>query len=552
MKSVKIIEKDGKLYFYRLTLNQRIQHVVMFLSFTLLALTGLPLKFHHTAWGEHLYPLVGGIHYAPLIHRISAVAMTALFLYHIVYVVVCAWKYYLKPLKDEGTLNLSSAVATLLQLPMVPNLTDMKELVITAKYFLFITNERPALVAHGLKEKFGYLAVFWGIPVIGLSGYFLWGESFFTQFFSGNVLNFAFIAHSDEAFLASIVIFIWHFYNVHLTPAVFPMGRSWLSGYMREREIMQYHYAQYEHSMKDAGYEDRIRDIHTAPDKPGFIKKVFLKAYMGVMIVAVIVSTVVISRVIYESVFVFGYQIVSTAPEVHEEKLVEPSFIEEIKLEGEGDKKFYRGFRVVKENQIKNHYHRIELDIVPDKISLCINCHGDLPHGSSEHVRSFLNMHNLYLACETCHVRSDKGKGKLHYYWYDRSTGEIVARPDIGDKQIDAMGIKLTPCVTCEGVSTVQEIESERALANDLMTRISDKALSTDEKKEIVQQIHTHISKQPVLCSECHNRKEPFLNLSEIGYPDHRIKAVANDQITKLVTEYKEFHTPSFLEPGKD
>ncbi len=59
----------------------------------------------------------------------------------------------------------------------------------------------------------------------------------------------------------------------------------------------------------------------------------------------------------------------------------------------------------------KDHYHRIELDITPDETSHCIKCHGDLPHGKSEHIRAFLNMHNLYFACQTCHVRpTDSGR----------------------------------------------------------------------------------------------------------------------------------------------
>ncbi len=130
-------------------------------------------------------------------------------------------------------------------MPMVPNRLTLKNCLLPSRYFFFLTRERPSLVAHGLKEKFGYLAVFWGIPVIGASGYFLWGESFFTRFFSGNVLNFAYIAHSDEALLASIVIFIWHIYNVHLTPAVFPMGKAWLYGFVGEKEMIQYHYQDY-------------------------------------------------------------------------------------------------------------------------------------------------------------------------------------------------------------------------------------------------------------------------------------------------------------------
>ena len=79
MRTIQVIEKNGKLYFHRLTLNQRIQHVLLFVSFTLLAATGLPLKFHSTWWGPKVYAMVGGIHYAPLLHRISAVIMTITF-----------------------------------------------------------------------------------------------------------------------------------------------------------------------------------------------------------------------------------------------------------------------------------------------------------------------------------------------------------------------------------------------------------------------------------------------------------------------------------------
>ena len=113
MNHTEIIEKDGELYFERLTLNERIQHIVMFVSFTMLAVTGLPLKFHHSHIGEVIYSLVGGITYAPLIHRISAVVITIVFIYHAFYVVFRAWKNYLLPLKREGKLTLISALMAL-------------------------------------------------------------------------------------------------------------------------------------------------------------------------------------------------------------------------------------------------------------------------------------------------------------------------------------------------------------------------------------------------------------------------------------------------------
>jgi len=550
MSTVKIKEKNGQLYFERLTLNQRIQHVVIFFSFTVLALTGLPLKFHHTWWGEHFYPLVGGITWAPVIHRVAAVIQTLGFVFHVFYVIVTAWGYYLLPLKKKGELTIKSGISALLTLPMVPNLTDIKELIAAFKYFFFLTDKRPSLVAHGLKEKFGYLAVFWGIPVIGTSGYFLWGESFFSQFFTGNVLNFAYIAHSDEAFLASIVIFIWHVYNVHLTPAVFPMGYAWLNGYMGEQEIIQYHYEDYAAAMKKAGLEDRMKPLEKGFVYEGSVfQKLFMKSFMAVMFVSVVISSFFICKVIYESVFVFGYQIVTT-PTKEVTPLVEPHFLEEIVLEGDEEKTFYRGYRFVQEKKIKDHYHRIELDIAPDETSHCIKCHGDLPHGKSVHIRSFLNMHNLYFACQTCHVRPESDKDRIYYYWCDRKTGKMVPTPDIGDQPIDSLGIRLTPCMECDETLAPADVEAGKNRAVDLMSRIQEKGISKAQKKEIVTSIHETVSEQPLGCNECHNKESPFLPLEEVGYPDYRIALVASDQITKMINEYEEFYTPTFLEPG--
>lgn len=551
MQKIDIIEKDGQLFFERLSLNERIQHFLLFVSFTLLAVTGLPLKFHHTDWGSWLYGLVGGITYAPLIHRISAVVMTAVFIYHAGYALYCAWENYLKPLKNKDALTLKSGVLALLELPMVPNLTDLKELISTLKYFLFINNKPPSLVAHGLKEKFGYLAVFWGVPVIGISGFFLWGETFFTQYFSGHVLNFAYIAHSDEAFLASIVIFIWHLYNVHFAPAVFPMGRAWLDGYVGEREMIQYHYHDYVKAMKAAGMDDRIKSQQTAATlNTGFFRRCFEKCYMALMIVAVCYATVIISRVIYESVFVLHYQIVTTEPAI-EEPLIEPQFLEEIRLENTEKTQLFRGYRFVREKQIKNHYHRIELNISPEKISHCITCHGDLPHAKSTHIRSFLNMHNLYFACQTCHVRPAEKNRKIYYYWYNREDGLPVFNPQIGNRPIDELNIKLAPCETCTAPPDETDIRNARAKTDGYMKTLQAESTSITEKKEIVKTIHERVSETPISCNECHTRKDPLLPLTDLGYPKYRAEQVASDQITKMINEYKEFHTPAFLEPGK-
>jgi len=54
---------------------------------------------------------------------------------------------------------------------------------------------------------------------------------------------------------------------------------------------------------------------------------------MGVYIVAIIGATVVISRVLYHSAFIMGYQIVTTEPKHEAEVQAEPKFFEEVVLE---------------------------------------------------------------------------------------------------------------------------------------------------------------------------------------------------------------------------
>jgi hypothetical protein len=48
-------------------------------------------------------------------------------------------------------------------------------------------------------------------------------------------------AHSDEAFLATMAIIIWHFYNVHFNPDKFPGSKVWLTGKLSREEMKKEH-----------------------------------------------------------------------------------------------------------------------------------------------------------------------------------------------------------------------------------------------------------------------------------------------------------------------
>ena len=99
------------------------------------------------------------------------------------------------------------------------------------KYFLYL-GPRPKFDRFTYWEKFDYLAVFWGVAMIGLSGLMLWFPGFFAKLLPGWVLNAAYIIHSDEALLATGFIFLFHFFHTHLRPEAFPMDPVIFTGSM--------------------------------------------------------------------------------------------------------------------------------------------------------------------------------------------------------------------------------------------------------------------------------------------------------------------------------
>ena len=258
----KIKIKNGQKFFYRFSVNQRIQHIILAITVILLVLTGMPLRFHNEAWTSPLYALFGGIQYAPLVHRVTGSILLLLFFYHCGYLAYIIIKHDILPLKRKGELTVMNLAKVLITQPLVPNLKDAKDIWDLMKYLLFLTTDRPKGAQWTWKEKFDYWAPFWGMFIIGTSGLVLWNESLFTQFFSGEIINYAIIMHSDEALLAGLFLFIWHWYNVHFSTSVFPMGTAFITGYLPEELMIEEHYEHYVQVMNECGYGKEIKPPH--------------------------------------------------------------------------------------------------------------------------------------------------------------------------------------------------------------------------------------------------------------------------------------------------
>ncbi len=258
----KIAVKSGKRYFFRFSLHQRVQHMILFSSVITLSLTGFPLRYPESPLAQSIYSFFGGIDVAPKVHRTAGVILLALFVYHTCYFLTLFYRNRVLKLKEKGTFTFKNTIIEFLSMEMIPNKKDLYDLIDNFKYLLYFTNRPPRHERMSWKEKFDYFAPYWGIPVLGPAGVILWQRDFFSHFFPGIIINVAYIMHSDEALLAAIFLFGVHWYNVHYAPEKFPMATVFLTGYLSEEEMIHEHYAEYVRVMKEEGLESETKPQH--------------------------------------------------------------------------------------------------------------------------------------------------------------------------------------------------------------------------------------------------------------------------------------------------
>jgi len=195
----------------RMSLGFRIAHVVLGVSFIVLAYTGFALKWPEGWWAAPVVAWEESLGLRGLIHRIAAVAMLGAFAFHFVHIAV-----------DRR--------ARACILAMIPNRGDLKELWERLLWFFGKRQELPRSPAVGYPEKAEYLALIWGTAVMAVTGFLLWFENFTLSWFPKWVADLSTVIHFYEAILATLAILVWHFYFVIFDPLVYPMDTAWLDG----------------------------------------------------------------------------------------------------------------------------------------------------------------------------------------------------------------------------------------------------------------------------------------------------------------------------------
>lgn len=261
-REAKIKTQVDDQWFVRFTPFERMLHIMVVTSFLLLVITGMPLKFHYTAWAKAIFSVMGGAPVARSLHHFAAIITFLYFALHLTDRIRACWRGRRNLFDPETGRFQFKRLVTISLGPdsMIPNINDWREFIAHQKWF-FGKGPRPQFDRWTYWEKFDYLAVFWGVAMIGASGLIMWFPIFFTTFLPGWVINIAMIVHSDEALLAAGFIFTFHFFNTHFRIEKFPMDTVIFSGRISRAEMLHERKAWYDRLQQSGKLEDyRARD----------------------------------------------------------------------------------------------------------------------------------------------------------------------------------------------------------------------------------------------------------------------------------------------------
>jgi len=208
------------------------QHLLLILSFGTLVVTGFALKFPDAYWVRLLYSLGMDEVVRSTLHRIAAVVMLTISLIQVAYFIFSA----------KGREEF---------LAMLPTPKDLLDLLQNIKFHLGLSKEKPKFDHFDYGEKAEYLALIWGVIIMGVTGFMLWFPEIFARYLPNWFFEAAEVVHYYEAWLASLAILIWHWFFVIYHPDVYPMNITWIDGKISLEELKHHHPAEYEKLVKE-------------------------------------------------------------------------------------------------------------------------------------------------------------------------------------------------------------------------------------------------------------------------------------------------------------
>ena len=536
--------------------------------------------------------------------------LISVFIYHVGWLLVALWRQIQADKQRGVRIPIWKRIYDAPQMLRPRDAVDFFQLF---AYLLFLRKQRPRFGRFNVFEKFEYWAVFWGMPVMGLSGLALWGNDDVVRLFTGRVLNFAFIIHSDEAYLAFIYIATIHFFTVIFAPIVFPLSLGSLSGQAPARELVEGHREYLEETARKLGISVHEADHTRVTDRlkdygKEIVRRVYGTAAMGAYGVVAFISLRFLIMMLTSH---------HTAP-------VE---IVDIPKRLDANTFFAKALSVQSEHvDVADrprgplaHFHQIPKWFQPDPKNSCTTsgCHAPLPHGKHIAVRAFLNMHATFTDCTVCHAENSAG---AQAGWFSIPDRDRIDSPpmlklasllgDLEDKdleklpeEIDARLIALVKAALPASGNHPQiaewllRLETThprsriwRMLVAEMRRNIhmhvhgeygakigmwangkpldqptaqqqqaiqeylaASESASRDQVQPLLDTIHKSIAPVGAMCTPCHQEHPTLVDIGEMGYPKSRIRRLEENTIMRSVLSIeqgKPFYLP--VESGEE
>jgi RNase P subunit RPR2 len=197
-------------------------------------------------------------------------------------------------------------------------------------------------------------------------------------------------------------------------------------------------------------------------------------------------------------------------------------------------------------------HHIVPVPLPPEALRpTCYICHSNLPHNKTKKIRAMLNMHTVYLACETCHLEKKEGaivvyrwyspieknpKGPFFGTAYDPETGELEMVNDHFSNiaPFYQKNGEFTPIVQMQGAAS----------AKDYM-KIQDQ-LTPEQRKRETERFHMDILAKGPECQTCHSTKS-ILDFKALGFSPKRIVDIEQLNIKGIIAKYDQFYLPDLF-----
>ena len=226
-------------YIVRFNLIERIQHIILFVTLIMLLLTGLSLTYYNSGFGKFMIELEGGLQGRGNLHNFFAFVLMVLAVFHAFYITF----------SSKGQNEIAK---------IKYRKSDFKDMFQSFKYNFGIVKTGPEYGRYNLSQKFQYWGVVAGSAIMIVTGLILllkvWNIAMIVPKWLWDI---TILVHSFEGMMIFLVLFLWHIYDVHLSPGVFPMSKIWLTGKISRKELKEEHPQEYYEIYNDKSEEQK-------------------------------------------------------------------------------------------------------------------------------------------------------------------------------------------------------------------------------------------------------------------------------------------------------